>query len=68
MVLQSLQEKFYLPIQLVEITLRNNINDAVKQHLLVKKATQNQSNRWYNTIPKTPSSKVQVDNAKKKAS
>lgn len=67
MVLQSLQEKFYLPIQLVEITLRNNINDAVKGHLIARGATRNQSNRWYNSVPVTSLSIEQVRNAKLKA-
>ena len=67
MVLQSLQEKFYLPFQLVELTLRNNINNAIKEHLSNNGATRKQSNRWYNSVPKTAPSKKQVDTAKEKA-
>jgi len=67
MVLQSLQEKFYLPMQLVEITLRNNINDAIKEHLRARGATANQSNRWYNSVPATDNSRTQVSKAKAKA-
>lgn len=67
MVLQSLQEKFYLPMQLVEITLRNNINDGVKELLSNRGAAANYSNRWYNTVPVTDISKSQVDQAKRKA-
>lgn len=67
MVLQSLQEKFYLPMQLVEITLRNNVNDGIKELLINRGATINQSNRWYNTVPVTTTSKSQVAQAKQKA-
>ncbi|MGY5652742.1 hypothetical protein [Vibrio cincinnatiensis] len=67
MVLQSLQEKFYLPFQLVELTLRNNINDAIRTHLKNKGATNNQVNRWYNSVPVTKISKDQVTDAKNKA-
>ena len=67
MVLQSLQEKFYLPIQLVEITLRNNINNSIKSLLTNREATHNQVNRWYNTVPSTSKSKNQISNAKQKA-
>jgi hypothetical protein len=67
MVLQSLQEKFYLPFQLVELTLRNNINTAIREHLRTKGATENQINRWYNSVPKTKESKAQVVSAKIKA-
>lgn len=68
MVLQSLQEMFYLPMQLVEITLRNHINDAIKSHSLKKGFTQNQSNRWYNRIPQGHTSQNQVRAAISKAS
>ncbi|MFA0442457.1 hypothetical protein AB4560_21325 [Vibrio sp. 10N.222.51.C12] len=67
MVLQSLQEKFYLPIQLVELTLRNNINAAIYQHLKGKGATNRQANRWYHSVPATQTSKDQVSAAKTKA-
>lgn len=67
MVLQSIQEMFYLPMQLVEITLRNHINDAVKEHVLNRGMTIKQSNRWYNHIPQGKISQAQVRKAIQKA-
>ncbi|GGD58874.1 hypothetical protein [Lacimicrobium alkaliphilum] len=68
MVLQSLQEKFYLPLQLVEVTLRNNINGGIRDLLHNRGATTNQINRWYNSVPVTQDSTRQVAKAKQKAS
>lgn len=54
---------FYLPMQLVEITLRNHINDAIKCHVLQRGMTINQSNLWYNHILQGQTSQTQVRKA-----
>lgn len=68
MVIQSIQEKFYVPIQLLELTLRNNLHEAITQFQRNhRNKTVNQSNRWYNYIPANDYAANQVLQAKQKA-